>query len=53
MASGEIAVVMAVPIENPADCGVRGAIRFLQVDEILGYLAERASSRVEYCSVAR
>ena len=37
---------MAVPIENPADCEVRGFVRFLQTDEILGYLAEEAS--VEY-----
>ena len=28
-------------------CEVRGVIRFLQDDEILGYLAEEASSRVE------
>ena len=34
--SAEIAVAMAVPIENPADCEVRGVIRFLQIDEILG-----------------
>ena len=45
--SAEIAVAMAVPIENPADCEVRGVIRFLQVDEILGNLAEEASFRVE------
>ena len=45
--SAEIAVAMAVPIENPADCEVRGVIRFLQADEILGYLVEEASSRVE------
>ena len=45
--SAEIAVAMAVPIENPADCEVRGVIRFLQADEILGYLAEEAGSRVE------
>ena len=45
--SAEIAVAMAVPIENPADCEVRGIIRFLQVEEILGYLAEDSSSRVE------
>ena len=45
--STEIAVAMAVPSENPADCEVRGVIRFLQADEILGYLAEEASSRVE------
>ena len=44
--SAEIAVAMAVPIENPADCEVRGFIRFLQVDEILDYLAEEISSRV-------
>ena len=45
--SSEVAVVMAVPIENPADCELRGVIRFLQADEILDYVAEEASSRVE------
>ena len=45
--STEIAVAMAVPIENPDDCEVRGVIRFLQADEILGYLPEEANSRVE------
>ena len=44
--SAAIAVVMAEPIENPADCEVRGVISFLQA-EILGYLAEEASSRAE------
>ena len=34
MVSAEIAVVMAVPIENPADCEVRRVIRFLQAAEI-------------------
>ena len=34
-------------MKNPADCEVRGVIRFLQADEILGYLAEEARSRVE------
>ena len=52
MVSAEIAVATAVPIENPADCEVRGVIRFPQVDEILGYLDEEASSRMN-CSVAR
>ena len=47
MVSAEIAVVMAVPIENPTDCQVRGVIGFLQANDILGYLAEEASSRVE------
>ena len=47
VASAEIAVTMALPIDNPADCEVRGVIRFLQADEILGYLVEKASSRVE------
>ena len=47
MVSAEIAVAMAVPIENPADCEMRGVICFLQADEFLGYLAEKASSRVE------
>ena len=45
--SAEIAVAMAVQIENPADCEVRDVIPFLQADEILGYLAEETSSRVE------
>ena len=45
--SAEIAVVMAVPIEISADCEVRCVIRFLQADEILGYLAKEASSRGE------
>ena len=45
--SAEIAVVMAVPIENPADYEVRGVIRFLQVDEILGYLAEEANFHMD------
>ena len=45
--SAEIAVFMAVPIENPADCEVQCDIRFVQADEILGYLAEKESSRVE------
>ena len=47
--SAEKAVAMAVPIENPADydCEVRGVIRFLQAVEMLDYLAEEASSRVE------
>ena len=43
-------MAVAVPIENPADCEVRGVIRFLQADEILEYLAEEASSRVELFS---
>ena len=47
MVTAEIAVVMAVPIGNPADCEVRGVISFLQAVGILGYLAEEASSRVE------
>ena len=47
MVSAEIAVAMAVPIENPADCEVRGVIRFLQADEILGYLTQETSSRME------
>ena len=47
MESAEIAVAMAVPIENPADCEVWGVIRFVQADEILDYLAEEASSHVE------
>ena len=45
--SEERAVAMAVPIENPADCEVWGAILFLRAGEILGYLAEKTSSRVE------
>ena len=46
MVSAEIAVAMTVTIENPTDCEVRGVIRFLQVNEFLGYLAEVANSRV-------
>ena len=45
--SAEIVVAIAVPIENPADCEMRGVTRFLQADEMLGYPAEEASSRVE------
>ena len=45
--SCRIAVAMAELTENSADCEVRGVIRFLQADEILGYLAEEACSRVE------
>ena len=45
--SAEIALAMVVPIENPADREVRGVIRFLQADVILGYLAEETTSRVE------
>ena len=48
--SAEMAVAMAVLIENTADCEVRGVIRFLQADEILGYLAEETSSRMEIFS---
>ena len=47
MVNTEISVVMATPIENPADCEVRGVVIFLQADEILGYLAAEASSRVD------
>ena len=43
----EIAVAMAVPIENPVDCELRGVIRFLKADKFLGYLDEEAGSRVE------
>ena len=46
----EIGVAMAVPIGNLADYEVRGIIRFLQADEISGYLPEEASSRVELFS---
>ena len=45
-------MAIAVPIENPANCKVRGVIRFLQADEILGYLAEEASSLVELIFLA-
>ena len=48
MVSAEIAVPMAVPIENLADCEVQGVIRFLHAVEILGYLAVEASSCVEF-----
>ena len=47
MVSAEIAVAMAVQIENPAECEVRGVISLLQSGEISGYLAEETSSRVE------
>ena len=42
--SAEIAVAWSVQIDNPADCEMRGFIRFLQTDEI-GYLAENARFR--------
>ena len=45
--SADIAEVMAVPIENPAYCEVRGVISFLQADEILVSLDDEARSRVE------
>ena len=45
--SSETAVAMAVPIENSTVCEVRGVIRFLQADEIFGYLPKNASSPVE------
>ena len=48
VASAKIAVAMSVPIQNPADCEVRGVIRFLYVDEILSYPAEEVSSRGEF-----
>ena len=48
MVSAEIAVDNIVPIENHADYKVRGVIRSLQTDEILVYLAEEASSRMEF-----
>ena len=47
MVGAKIAVAMAVPIENPADCELRGVIRFLHAYEILGYLVEETSFRVE------
>ena len=50
--SAEIAVAIAEPMENPADCEVRGVIRFLQAYEILGYLAEETRSRVEFLCCA-
>ena len=45
--SAVIVGAMAVLIENPAYCEVRGVIRFRQADEILGHLAEEASSCLE------
>ena len=42
-----VSAKIAVPIENPADCEARGVICFQQADEVLGYLTEEASSRVE------
>ena len=50
MVSAERAIAMAVPTENPVDFEERGVISFLQSDEILGNLAEEASSRVELFS---
>ena len=44
--TAEIAVAMAVLIENPASCEMRRVIRVLEVNEILVYPAEEASSRV-------
>ena len=41
-----ISAEISVPIENLADFEVRGVIRFLPTVEILGYLAEEASSRL-------
>ena len=46
--SAERLVAMVVPIENPIENEVQGVIRFLQADEVLGYFAEEASSRVEF-----
>ena len=48
-----VSAEMAVPIENPSDYEVRDANRFLQADEILGYLAKEASSRVQlfFCMI--
>ena len=45
--SAEITVAMAASTENPTVCEAQGVIHFLEADEILGYLAEEASSRVE------
>ena len=45
--SAEVAVAIAVPIENPTDCEVPSVIRFLQAEGILRYLDEETSSRVE------
>ena len=54
--SAEIAVVMAVPIENPADCELRGVIRFLQTDEIIRLSCRRGKlsrgSRHKSCCVS-
>ena len=47
VANAEMFAAMVVPIENPVYYEVQGVIRFLQADEILGYRAEEASSRVE------
>ena len=47
MVSAEIALAVALPVENPADYEVRGVICFLQAGDIFGFLAEEASSRVE------
>ena len=51
--SSELVVAITVPTENPADCEVRGVIRFLQADEILDYLAEEESSGVAFFCCTR
>ena len=38
---------MAVLIENPANYEVQGVVSFLQADEILDFLAEETSFRME------
>ena len=52
--SAEIAVAIAVPIDNPDECEVRGIIRLLQADKILVYLAEEVfCCTSSYCPADR
>ena len=37
--SAEIAVAMAMQIQNPTDCEVRGVIRSLEAEELFGWLS--------------
>ena len=43
-----LAEIAVTTVEKPADYEVRSVIRFLQADEILGYLPEETSCRVEF-----
>ena len=52
LSCGSAEIAVAVPIENPADCEVRGVIRFLQANEILFILPKRQALTWN-CSAAR